>query len=150
VTFENPRGAVRDAIEDMNVLRPYTLELQCVAQDGSFQGKYSIPLLMDDTTPNVEQDGVLIELEMTDASGTFTGKVYRYEGGVQVSGSPWTFDDLSESPIGDVDDGALEVLVIPTLDDPAAASPSIVAVELQVFWKDNLVHVARFEYTPPG
>jgi hypothetical protein len=65
-------AAVAPAIPDIDVTKEYWVEMYIVPVEGSFGGRYRLYARMDDTTPDIEDDGVMAELEMDDSTGDYT------------------------------------------------------------------------------
>lgn len=59
----------------------YTVEVYLVPWGGEFHGNYRLYLRLDDTTPDAETDGVIIELEMTGSDGSYSGTLVSMDGG---------------------------------------------------------------------
>ena len=78
----SPSGAVRSALSDLSTANDYQLDIFIVPYNGAHHGKYTIFARMDNTTPVATTDGIVAELVMEDAIGTYSGSVKVYVAGV--------------------------------------------------------------------
>ncbi|MHB8108121.1 MAG: hypothetical protein ACYDH4_11950, partial [Candidatus Cryosericum sp.] len=83
----------------------YTVEMFLTPWNGAWHGKYRIYLRMNNTTPNIAADGVMVELVMTGSTGAYTGKVQ------SVVGSVVTDYTITPGTIGSARPGWLSVSV---------------------------------------
>ena len=60
----------------------YTVEAFLVPWSGSWHGKYRLYLRLDDATPDIETDGVMVELTMTGATASYSMLLRSVLGGV--------------------------------------------------------------------
>ena len=58
------------------------VEMFVAPYNNTFNGKYQIFLRMDDSTPDVYEDGLLVELIISGSTGAYTGSMTSYVGGV--------------------------------------------------------------------
>ena len=56
----------------------YTVEMFITPYEGAFHGKYRLYLRLDDTTPDIVTDGVVVELVMTGTDGAYTASLTSY------------------------------------------------------------------------
>lgn len=75
-------GAVRSALSDLDVSQAYVIELFINPYNQSHQGTYQIFCRMDNSAPVATTAGVILELVMPDASGTYSGSLKYYTGSV--------------------------------------------------------------------
>lgn len=80
-SYNQTVGVVRDALSPFDQTQNYIVEIFCVPWEDQHQGKYQIFLRMNDTTPVVTTDGILVELVMEDNTGAYAGTAKRYSGG---------------------------------------------------------------------
>ena len=66
--------AVRSALA-FDEAETYRIAMYVAQYEGAYHGKFKIFARMDDTTPNVEVDGITAELVMEDGTGAYTGSV---------------------------------------------------------------------------
>ncbi len=84
--------AVLDLI-DIDTSQAYSVEAFFAPWKSSFHGKYRIYLRLDDTTPDIETDGVVVELTATGTTGSYTCSLHSYLGGVET----YTFSDVTST-----------------------------------------------------
>ena len=75
---------VRDALP-IDSSESYTVEIFITPHDGAHHGKYRIFLRMDDATPDIEDEGVQVELVLEGSTGTYSGTLKSLTGGVTTS-----------------------------------------------------------------
>ena len=73
----------------INTSSPYTVEMQITPGGDGFSGKYRVYLFLDNAEPNIEQDGVMVELTMTGDSMAYTG-IFRTAIGGTITDIPIT------------------------------------------------------------
>lgn len=95
---------VRDALP-IDSTEVYTVEIFVSPYDGAHHGKYRIFLRMDDTTPDIEDEGVQVELILEGSTGTYSGTLKSLTGGVTTS------YDLASDTLGAARPGWLTVTV---------------------------------------
>ncbi len=66
-------------------LGSYIVDMFLVPHNGSYRGKYTIYVRMDNSSPDPTDEGVVCELVMEDDEGTFSGTVTSYTGGVPTA-----------------------------------------------------------------
>lgn len=57
---------------DIDTTESYTVEVFLVPWGGAWHGKYRLYLRLDNTTPNIETEGVMVELTMTGSTNSYT------------------------------------------------------------------------------
>lgn len=62
----------------------YAVEMYVVPWAGEHHGSYRLYLRMNDTTPDYDTDGVVVELTMTGSTGAYSGTLKTYLGGVET------------------------------------------------------------------
>lgn len=72
---------VLDALT-VDTSKTYTAEAFIVPWNDSIHGKYRVYCRMNDTTPDIETDGVMVELVMTGSAGAYSGTLRSVIGGV--------------------------------------------------------------------
>jgi len=90
---------------DIDTSQPYSVAIKIVPYRGQFYGKYRMFARMDDTNPDVTNEGIVVELDMTGSSGDYDGFVRSYSGGVPTE---YAFTAGTKSP---PDVGWLKVLI---------------------------------------
>lgn len=75
--------AVLDALP-IDTAQPYTVEAFLAPWDGEWHGEYRLYLRLDNTTPDRDNDGVVVELTMTGSTGAYTATLDSYTGGVKT------------------------------------------------------------------
>ena len=75
---------VRDALP-IDSSEAYAAEIFISPYDGAHHGKYRIFLRMDDATPDIEDEGVQVELVLEGSTGTYSGTLKSLTGGVTTS-----------------------------------------------------------------
>jgi hypothetical protein len=83
----------------------YTVEMFLTPWNGAWHGKYRLYLRLNNTTPNIAADGVMVELVMTGSTGAYTGKIR------SVTGSTVTDYTITPGTIGSARPGWLSVSV---------------------------------------
>ena len=132
VTASNAAGGVsRAALSDLDVAQDYVVEMFIVPWMGQHWGTYQISLRMDNSAPAVTTAGVLIELAMQDASGTFSGNLKYYTGSVLTTNVLFT-----SGATGNPQAGWLRVFVSGN--------------DITVTWLDNTVLAATTVGAPAG
>jgi len=96
-------AAVRDLI-DIDTAQSYTVAMHVVPYEGQFHGSYRLYARLNDTTPDITQDGLIVELVSTGSSGDYTGSLTVIIAGVSAT-IPFT------AGTGDITSGWLEVLI---------------------------------------
>ena len=80
-TYNTEAGAIRGAISPFAIASEYQIELFILPYLGSFWGRYQIFMSMNDATPAINTEGVIVEVTLT-GSGAYTGRVVDITGGV--------------------------------------------------------------------
>lgn len=80
----NSGAMVRDDLP-IDTAQSYSAGIFIVPWEGSFHGKYRIFARMNDTDPDVYQNGIVAELDMTDADGNFSGSLKVYDSGSETT-----------------------------------------------------------------
>ena len=78
--FDEEVGAVRTALT-IDTSQPYTVGIFIPTYAGAFHGAYRLYARLDDTTPDLETEGVVAELVMTGESGEYDGTLTEYNAG---------------------------------------------------------------------
>lgn len=78
ITYNTAAGANRSAIANIKTTSPYEIQLFCCPYLGQYWGKYRIYARMAASSPAATTAGIIAELVMNDAVGTYSGtlKVY--------------------------------------------------------------------------
>jgi hypothetical protein len=74
-------AAVVRSVLPIDTSEDYTVEMYIVPWCGGHHGVYRLYLRLDDTTPAIETDGVVIELTLTGSTGTYSGTMTTYSSG---------------------------------------------------------------------
>ena len=69
----------------INSSSPYTVEMLLVPWSGKFAGKYRLFMRMNNSTPDITQDGVMVELDMSGSDGSYSGFVQSTISGVTTT-----------------------------------------------------------------
>jgi len=77
-------AVVRDALA-IDSAETYTVEMFIAPWNGEYHGEYRLYFRMDDTDPNIEDEGVWVNLIMTGSTGTYSGTLKSVIGGVTTS-----------------------------------------------------------------
>lgn len=75
---------VRDSLP-VDTNKPYSVGIFVVPWDASFHGKYRIFARMNKDSSDVYNDGIVAELDMTDANGNYSGNLTVYVGGTATT-----------------------------------------------------------------
>lgn len=97
-------AVVLDAL-NIDTTENYVVEMFLVPWDGAWHGTYRLYLRLDDTTPDITTDGVLIELTMTGTDGAYSASLLSYDGAVE------TEVDTADDTLGSAKPGWLSVTV---------------------------------------
>ena len=97
VTFGITAGAVRTALT-FDATQPYMVEMLIAPYGGSHNGKYQIFARMDNASPVATTGGIVAELVMGDAVGTYSGSLKVYAGGVLTNTHAFTGGGGSGTP----------------------------------------------------
>jgi hypothetical protein len=81
-TASEVASVVRDALSDFEETGSYQTELFVAPYNGQHWGTYKLFVRMDDTTPDVTADGTVIELDITGATGAYSGRILNYASGI--------------------------------------------------------------------
>lgn len=65
--------------------KDYAVEVFLTPLDGAYHGDYRLYLRLDDTTPDAEEDGVIVELVMTGSTGAYSGTLVSMVGGTATT-----------------------------------------------------------------
>lgn len=117
-TYDVEVGAVRTTL-GIDTSQAYQVSLFVTPHSGEFHGKYRLYLRMDNSSPDVTDEGLEVELEMTGIDGTYDGKATEYH-----SGSP-TVHDFTPGDHTYPEAGWFRVLVT--------------ANNIKVFWHSTMV-----------
>jgi hypothetical protein len=79
----------------------YEVGIFVVPYSGAHHGKYQLFIRMDDSSPDITDEGVQVELILTGSSGAYSGTLKSY-----VGGTPTSYD-LASSSTGSADPGWL-------------------------------------------
>ncbi len=82
-------GAVLDTLS-IDTSESYVVEVLITPWAGGFHGKYRLYLRLDDTTPDIETDGIVIELTATAVTNSYTCSLHSYLGGEET----YTFSNV--------------------------------------------------------
>lgn len=93
-------GAVRSALSDLDVSQAYVIELFIDPYNQSHQGTYQIFCRMDNSAPVATTEGVIMELVMPDATGTYSGSLKYYTGSVLTTNVIFTSGSTSVAQPG--------------------------------------------------
>jgi hypothetical protein len=74
-------AAVADLLTTIDTSSAYTVEMYCSPWGGAWHGKYTLYLRMDDTSPDITDEGVKITLTMTGTDGSYAATMKSYTGG---------------------------------------------------------------------
>ncbi len=66
----------------IDTTKAYSVEVFLTPWNGSFHGKYRLYLRMNNTTPDIAADGVMVELVTTGSAGAYSGTLRSVVGGV--------------------------------------------------------------------
>lgn len=88
-------GAVRTDLTPLTTAE-YDVSIEIVPYQGSHHGDYNIFCLMNNTTPDVTSEGILVTLTAT-ASGTLSGSAKRYSGSALTNTYNFTISNDSEA-----------------------------------------------------
>ena len=124
LSANNTRGAVLDALASIDNTKSYEIGIFIVPSSGSHHGEYQIFGGMNDSTPNAETDGFVVEIDMTTATGTWTGTLKSYDGGVLQTDVTLT---AGVADLGYAPSGWLKVLY-------DASTPNV-----KVYWRGTLI-----------
>ncbi len=83
-TSVSDAAVVRDALL-IDTSQAYTVEIFIVPWNGEHHGNYQLYFRMDDATPDSTDEGVVVELIMTGASGAYSGTAVSLIGGTPTS-----------------------------------------------------------------
>ena len=107
LTYNATTGCVRAALSDLDITNDYAISIFIQPWLSAHHGTYRIYARMDDTTPDASDEGIVVELTMTGATGAWTGKLSEYNAGVATN---YTFATTG-SPTGQADAGWLRCIV---------------------------------------
>ncbi len=85
--YTRDSGATALQALTLDTAQTYRIEMYITPFEGSHCGQYKIFARMNDTTPNAEEDGITVELDMYDDSGDFDGRLVH-----TASGSDTTYN----------------------------------------------------------
>lgn len=77
-TPNNPRGAIRAAVDDFDASSTYQWSMYIAPQFGNHQGLYYLMFRADDTTPQFHDDGVVVTLGLHGDTGEYSLVVKEY------------------------------------------------------------------------
>lgn len=105
-SFTPEAGLVRfDFGSSFDTAQPYVVEILIAPYNGEHWGHYQLFLRMDNTTPDAELNGVVVDLYVTGATGAYSGTAKVY-----VAGVPTTYT-MTSGTIGSTKAGWLRALV---------------------------------------
>lgn len=99
-------GSVRLAIADLDTTKAYSIEIFILPWDNENWGNYRLYARMNDTMPDVTQDGIEAELVLDGTDGTYSLSLKRYKDG-DVVGTTTT----AEVDYGDAEGGLFTLLI---------------------------------------
>lgn len=97
VDTDTVEGEVVRSALPIDSTQPYMVEIFLTPWEGAWHGKYRLYLRLDNATPAIATDGVVIELTMTGTDGAYTGSMTSYDTGADTEVD--TCDDTLGSPI---------------------------------------------------
>lgn len=98
-------GAIVREVLPIDTSKPYSVEAFLIPWAGRWPGTFRIYLRLDDTTPDIEIGGVVVELTMTGEGGEYSASLVSVDTGVESE------IDTSTGDVGAVRPGWLSVLV---------------------------------------
>lgn len=117
ISYGNTAGAVRTTLPaNFSTASEYVVEAFLVPYQGAYHGNYEIYVGTSGSTPYT--NGVVVRLVMQDATGTYSGALYRYSGGSVAESYLFT-----NGSAGDALPGWFRVVVN--------------ALGVQVYWQEN-------------
>ena len=81
VDTDTAEGEAVRSVLPIDTAEVYVVEAFLTPWDGAWHGKYRLYLRLDDTTPDIAADGVMVELEMSGTSGGYGGTLRTVDGG---------------------------------------------------------------------
>lgn len=103
-TSTDAGAVVRDALA-IDSSETYAVEMFLAPWGGEHHGTYRLYLRLDDASPDIETDGVMVELSITGALGEYSGRLVTVTGGVETEHS------LASGLDGSAEPGWLTVMV---------------------------------------
>lgn len=94
-TYNTEAGLVRAALSPFSVSSEYQVELFIIPHEGAHWGRYQLFMSMNDTTPDINTEGVIVEITITGTSGAYTGRV------VDITSGVGTITAITPGTIGD-------------------------------------------------
>jgi len=74
-------GAVRTALSTIDLTSAFLIEIFVSPYNASYHGKFRLYAYLDDTTPDMDDEGVMAELTMEDGTGAYSGRLVDAKGG---------------------------------------------------------------------
>jgi len=81
-------SAVRDAVSGLDSSQKYSIGMYIAPYNGAHHGTYTVYARMDNSSPDIEGEGIKAELTMTGTDGSFAGTLTSVTGGVET---PYAF-----------------------------------------------------------
>jgi hypothetical protein len=119
VTYAVAEADVVASSLDIDTTESYVVEAYLLPWAGAWHGSYRIYLRMNDSSPDIDEDGVMVELTQTGTSGAYTGVISSVVGGTA------TDYNITPGTIGSVRPGWLSV--------------TVTGNSLSVYWNDTLI-----------
>lgn len=92
-------AVVRDTLP-IDTSEAYSVDAFLVPWEGGFHGKYRLYARMDDSSPDVTQNGIIAELVMDDAEGSYSGTLTVNSGGSTAGSYSFSTGAMSTSSAG--------------------------------------------------
>lgn len=80
-------GAVYETIDNLDTSEAYEVGIYIMPWRGSHNGTYRLFARLNDTTPNLLNDGLEVAFEMTGSAGAYSGTLRGYDSGSLTSGA---------------------------------------------------------------
>lgn len=110
-------AVVRDALS-IDTSETYTVEMFLSPWDGAWHGTYRLYLRLDNTTPDIDADGVVVELTQTGTTGAYTASLKSYSGAAETE--------------VDTDSGTIAV-------QPGWLSATVSGTTVTVYWQNTQI-----------
>jgi hypothetical protein len=102
--FNGEAGLIRENFSPFVTTASYEVEIEIKPFDGQHWGRYQIFTNLNDTTPNIGEEGVVCELTITGISGAYSGRV------VDVTSGAGTVTNITSGNIGSAKSHILSVI----------------------------------------
>lgn len=106
--YNNHVGAVRDAFSSLDATSAFLIEMYISPYNAGHQGRYRLYAYLDDTTPDLDDEGVMAELIMEDGTGAYSGRL------VDVLGSGADITNFTSGNNGYPASGIFSMLITTT------------------------------------